>query len=312
MPGAAAAGSEKEAFRRLEAKRFTASDVPGCRIASRMLLLLLLLRTTIIEHLYGLAAIGVLQCAVLESLALLACHHPRWYARHRHWLLTLGLAQLSLTIHLLTIRGGMNIFALAGGSPALLLFWLSVGNSSLYTAICSMNSHLRVAWSCWALPALGLLAVRRSDQLCTQLARAPGTSEALDQLYCMLALLHGLPMPLLAHLSLHVLPESRKCHAVNTWTTFMLGVVVPLLIQAYWEKARWRAYWQQHWRQQAAAAAEPAGGNPAAAALAAAATEEEAPSGEAWHALMSSGQRWPIELLLCSSLVWCLSILTQA
>lgn len=31
------------------------------------------------------------------------------------------------------VNGGLNIFSLARGSPALLLFWLCVGNGSLYT-----------------------------------------------------------------------------------------------------------------------------------------------------------------------------------
>ena len=30
-------------------------------------------------------------------------------------------------------RGGLNIFTLSGGSPALLLFWMCVGNGALYT-----------------------------------------------------------------------------------------------------------------------------------------------------------------------------------
>ncbi|KAI7841711.1 hypothetical protein COHA_004578 [Chlorella ohadii] len=93
---------EKEAFQRLENERFAGSDVLGFRTASRMLLLLLLLRTSAVEGLHGLAATAALHSLVLEVLAFVASRYPGLYAPRRRWLITLAIAHLSATIHLLS------------------------------------------------------------------------------------------------------------------------------------------------------------------------------------------------------------------
>lgn len=120
---------------RLDDEQFTASDVQALRTTSRMVLLLLLLRTCMIEHKFGtlpldpavqrrplphspsapkrpavpvtrcpagLAAAASLLSALLEATALVACRQPALYTRHRRWIMTLILAHLSLTIHLLS------------------------------------------------------------------------------------------------------------------------------------------------------------------------------------------------------------------
>lgn len=67
-----------------------------------MLLLLLLLRTTLVERLYSLAAVAALHSLGLEVLALVALRCPARYAPHRHGLISLAIAHLSATIHLLS------------------------------------------------------------------------------------------------------------------------------------------------------------------------------------------------------------------
>ncbi|PRW56673.1 hypothetical protein C2E21_4419 [Chlorella sorokiniana] len=296
--------NEKEAFHRLEDEQFASSDVLGFRTASRMLLTLLLLRTTAIERLYGLATTAAIHSLVLEVLALVASRYPARYAPHRRWLITLAIAHLSATIHLLTINGGMNIFALAGGRPHHLLFWFCIGNGAFYTALCSVHSRLSVSWSWWALPALALLPVLRSGSLCALLMRAPGAELALARLFRVLEMLHRVPLPPLAQLSVRDLPPALQCRVINAWSAVMVGAAVPLAIQAFWELARWQEYQQ---RRAAAALAAANVGDPAAAALAAVELKED--DGEPWHSLVPTGHCMPVEVLLFSSLVWSIAAL---
>ena len=107
-------------------------------------------------------------------------------------------------------------------------------------------------------------------------------------------------MPPLAQLGAISLPPASQCYIINAWSAVMGGAAVPLAIQAFWELARWRAYHQQ--RATAALAAAGTGG-PAAAALAVAEDED----GEPWHSLVPTGHCLPVEMLLLSSLVWCLA-----
>ena len=50
----------------------------------------------------GLAAMAGLHSLVLEVLALVASRYPARYAPHRRWLITLAIAHLAATIHLLS------------------------------------------------------------------------------------------------------------------------------------------------------------------------------------------------------------------
>lgn len=104
----------------------------------------------------------------------------------------------------------------------------------------------------------------------------------------------ALALPPLAAHDLLVLPAPQQCRVVNAWAVLMMGAVVPLAVQAKWELARWRVFRQRH-----------RGGQAAAAAAAAVAEEEE--GGEAWHQIVPSGLHWPLEALLCSTLVWCIA-----
>lgn len=116
-----------------------------------------------------------------------------------------------------------------------------------------------------------------------------------------------MPLPPLAQLTVSALPPASQCRVVNAWSAVMLGAAVPLAVQGFWELARWRAYQQQ---RVAAAIAATGGTDPAAAARATEAVEEE--EGEFWHGMVSTGHRLPAEMLLCSSLVWCLATLALA
>lgn len=111
-----------------------------------------------------------------------------------------------------------------------------------------------------------------------------------------------IPMPPLAQLGAVSLPPATQCYVINAWSAVVVGAAVPLATQAWWELARWRAYHQQR----AAAALAAAGAGDLAAAASAAAEEEE---GEAWHSLVPTGHCLPVEMLLFSSLVWCLATL---
>ncbi len=110
-----------------------------------------------------------------------------------------------------------------------------------------------------------------------------------------------IPMPPLAQLGVSDLQPASQCYIINAWSAVVVGAAAPLAIQAWWELARWQAYQQQ---RVAAALAATGAGDPTAALSAA---EEE--EGEAWHSLLPSGHRLPVEMLLFSSLVWCLATL---
>ncbi|PRW57079.1 cdp-diacylglycerol--inositol 3-phosphatidyltransferase [Chlorella sorokiniana] len=278
-----------------------------------MLLLLLALRTVAVERLYGLAAMAALHSLVLEALALLASRCPARYVPQRRWIITLAIAHLSATIHLLSMRGGMNIFALASSSPIHLLFWMCIGNGAFYTALYAVHSQLSVSWSWRALPALAVLPMLRGGALCVLLLRAPGAELALRRLFHLLELLHCIPILPLAQLSASNLPPASQCRAINAWAALMIGAAVPLAIQAVWELARWRAFQQQRAAAAAAAAAARAGTSAEhrAGAVGATAEDEQQEGAEFWHAPVSAGHRLPVILVLCSSLVWCLAVLAE-
>lgn len=115
------------------------------------------------------------------------------------------------------------------------------------------------------------------------------------------------PMPPLAQLSVSDLPPTGQCRVNNAWSAVMVGAVVPLLVQASWEVARWRVHQQQ---RAAAAVAAAAARDSAAAARAVAEVDEE--EGEPWHSLVPTGSCLPVEMLLLSSLVWCWATLLLA
>lgn len=114
-------------------------------------------------------------------------------------------------------------------------------------------------------------------------------------------------MPPLAQLGVSDLPPTGQCRVVNAWSAVMVGAVVPLLVQASWEVARWRVHQQQ---RAAAALAAATAQDPTAAARAVAEVEEE--EGEPWHSLVPTGSCLPVEMLLLSSLVWCWATLLLA
>lgn len=99
----------------------------------------------------------------------------------------------------------------------------------------------------------------------------------------------SLAMPPLAHPGLQAPPPPRQCRVVNAWALAMLGVAVPLAVQSRWELARWRAH-----------------------QLRRGAAHEEDDGGEAWHHLVLWGPHWPLEALLCSTIVWCVASLALA